>query len=117
MIKETIIPSTKTEADIEAFQANDEAIETAYHQARFLKAFADPTRLRILSLLEKSQGTMCVTAIVDALKNLRQPTISHHLRILYDAGIITVHKEGLYAYYTLRHSTVVQRLIEGGEYR
>ena len=112
--EQTVIPSTKTEADIEAFEADVEAIETAYRQAQFLKAFADPTRLRILRLLEKAQGTMHVELIVIALGNLAQPTISHHLRILRDAGIVTARKKGLYSYYMLRKNVIMrqaQRLI------
>ena len=109
MIKEIIVPSTKAEADIELFEATTEEIEVAYMQARFLKAFADPTRLRILRLLQKSEGTMCVAKIVEALGSHEQPTISHHLRILRQAGIVSAKKHGLFAYYTVRRDVAMRQ--------
>ncbi len=59
--------------------------DEAVTQARLLKALADPTRLRILSLLSRHEGEVCVFEIVESF-TLEQPTISHHLRILRDAG-------------------------------
>jgi ArsR family transcriptional regulator, arsenate/arsenite/antimonite-responsive transcriptional repressor len=75
--------------------------EEAVTQARLLKALADPTRLRIISLLSEHEGEVCVFEIVEAF-NLEQPTISHHLRILRDAGVIDAHKRGLWAYYYVK---------------
>ena len=60
--------------------------DEAVGQARLLKALADPTRLRILSLLSRYEGEVCVFEIVESF-TLEQPTISHHLRILRDAGL------------------------------
>lgn len=72
--------------------------DEAEQQARFFRALADPTRLRILSLLSRYGGEVCVSEIVESF-TLEQPTISHHLRILRDAGIVDSHKKGLWAYY------------------
>jgi ArsR family transcriptional regulator, arsenate/arsenite/antimonite-responsive transcriptional repressor len=79
----------------------DEAIT----QARLLKALADPTRLRILSLLSLHEGEVCVFEIVESF-TLEQPTISHHLRILRDAGLVDCRKKGLWAYYYVRREAL-----------
>lgn len=75
--------------------------DDAISQARLLKALADPTRLRILSLLSRHEGEVCVFEIVESF-TLEQPTISHHLRILRDAGLVDCRKKGLWAYYYVR---------------
>src|SRR6266487_4494003 len=72
--------------------------DDAVVQARLLKALADPTRLRILSLLSRHEGEVCVFEIVESF-TLEQPTISHHLRILLNAGLVDYRKRGLYSFY------------------
>ena len=79
--------------------------EEAVVQARLLKALADPTRLRILSLLSRHEGEVCVFEIVESF-TLEQPTISHHLRILRDAGLVDCRKKGLWAYYYVRREAL-----------
>ncbi len=79
--------------------------EEAVMQARLLKALADPTRLRILSLLSRYEGEVCVFEIVESF-TLEQPTISHHLRILRDAGLVDCRKKGLWAYYYVRRDAL-----------
>ena len=66
--------------------------------ADWLKALADPTRLRMLDLLVEQPEPLCVCEITDQF-DLRQPTISHHLRILREAGLIDCEKRGVWAYY------------------
>jgi ArsR family transcriptional regulator, arsenate/arsenite/antimonite-responsive transcriptional repressor len=69
--------------------------------ARILKALADPTRLRLVSMVAAHQGgEACVCDLTDPL-GLTQPTISHHLKILLDAGILTRDKRGKWSYYAL----------------
>jgi ArsR family transcriptional regulator, arsenate/arsenite/antimonite-responsive transcriptional repressor len=69
--------------------------------ARLLKALADPTRLRLVSMVAAHDGgEACVCELTDPL-GLTQPTISHHLKILVDAGIFTPDKRGVWAYYAL----------------
>ena len=72
-----------------------------------LKALADPTRLRILSLLSRYEGEVCVFEIVESF-TLEQPTISHHLRILRDAGLVDCRKKGLWAYYYVRREALAR---------
>lgn len=70
--------------------------------ARSVKALADPTRLRMISIIAASEGQeACVCDIQDAF-DLGQPTVSHHLKVLLDAGFLTRSKRGTWAYYRLR---------------
>jgi ArsR family transcriptional regulator, arsenate/arsenite/antimonite-responsive transcriptional repressor len=69
--------------------------------AFILKALADPTRLQLVSMVAAHEGgEACVCDLTDPL-GLTQPTISHHLKILVDAGILTRDKRGKWAYYAL----------------
>jgi ArsR family transcriptional regulator, arsenate/arsenite/antimonite-responsive transcriptional repressor len=69
--------------------------------ARLLKALADPTRLRLVSIVAARQdGEACVCDLTEPL-GLTQPTISHHLKLLVEAGIFTRDKRGVWAYYSL----------------
>jgi DNA-binding transcriptional ArsR family regulator len=66
-----------------------------------LKALADPTQLRLVSIVAGHDGgEACVCDLTEPL-GLTQPTISHHLKILVDAGIFTRDKRGVWAYYAL----------------
>lgn len=66
--------------------------------AELLKALADETRLHILAMLR--DGEMCVCEIIEALP-LSQPAISHHLKILRQAGLVTDRRQGKWIYYDL----------------
>jgi ArsR family transcriptional regulator, arsenate/arsenite/antimonite-responsive transcriptional repressor len=69
--------------------------------ARLLNALADPTRLRPVSMVATHEGgEACVCELTKPL-DLTQPTISHHLKILVDAGIFTGDKHGVWAHYAL----------------
>jgi ArsR family transcriptional regulator, arsenate/arsenite/antimonite-responsive transcriptional repressor len=69
--------------------------------AFILKALADPTRLRLVSMVVAHEGgEACVCDLTEPL-GLTQPTISHHLKILVDAGILTRDQRGKWAYYAL----------------
>jgi ArsR family transcriptional regulator len=74
--------------------------------AHKLKALADPTRLRLVSMVAAHEGgEACVCDLTEPL-GLTQPTISHHLKILVEAGIFTRDKRGVWAYYALVPSTL-----------
>jgi ArsR family transcriptional regulator len=65
------------------------------------KALADPTRLRLISLVAAHEDAeACVCELTDPV-GLSQPTVSHHLKILVDAGILTREQRGKWAYYRL----------------
>lgn len=69
--------------------------------ARIFKALGDPTRVKLLSMIAAAgQDGACVCDLV-APVNLSQPTVSHHMRQLVDAGLITREQRGKWAYYRL----------------
>ena len=65
---------------------------------RVFKALADPTRLEILRLLAAQRGPTCVCDVV-AHFGLAQPTISHHLRVLREAGLLRASRIGIWSFY------------------
>jgi ArsR family transcriptional regulator len=65
------------------------------------RALSDPTRLQILSLVARNPGGVCECNIVDCTP-LSQPTISYHVKVLKEAGLIDVEKHGLWCFYRLR---------------
>ncbi len=66
-----------------------------------LKALADPARLRLVSLLAAApDGEACVCDLTEPL-GLAQPTVSHHLKVLHDAGLLTREKRATWAYYSV----------------
>jgi len=69
--------------------------------AALLKAVAEPTRLRLLSLVAAHEGQeACVCDLTEPV-GLSQPTVSHHLKVLVDAGLLEREKRGVWAYYRL----------------
>jgi ArsR family transcriptional regulator len=68
--------------------------------ARLFKALADPTRVRIVNMLATAEGDVCVCDLVPEL-GLAQPTVSHHLRKLADAGLLRRRQQGTWAFYSL----------------
>jgi ArsR family transcriptional regulator, arsenate/arsenite/antimonite-responsive transcriptional repressor len=70
--------------------------------APLLKALADPVRLRLMSLIASHPGgEACVCDLTGAF-DLTQPTISHHLKVLHDAGLLDRDKRGVWVYYRAR---------------
>ena len=69
--------------------------------AAAFKAIADPARLRLLSLIAaQPSGEACVCHLTKPL-GLRQPTVSHHLKVLYDAGVLGRERRGTWVYYRI----------------
>lgn len=64
------------------------------------RALGDPTRLEVFRLIAAQSAPICVCDVVDRFE-LTQPTISHHLKILRDAGLVTVSRRGVWAYYAV----------------
>jgi ArsR family transcriptional regulator len=69
-------------------------------EAGLFKALADPHRLTILATLANAAGHVCVCDFVSGLP-LNQPTVSHHLRLLRDAGLVRTERRGTWVYYRL----------------
>lgn len=72
--------------------------EGAERMAAIAKALGDPVRLQLVDVLRKHAGKVCVCELVP-LFDLTQPTVSHHLKVLRDAGVVGPEREGLWAYY------------------
>jgi len=70
----------------------------AERMASVAKALADPVRLQLVDVLRKHAGKVCVCELVP-LFELSQPTVSHHLKVLREAGIVGSERRGLWAYY------------------
>lgn len=86
----TVVCCTPGEPALDAAEA--EAI------AARLKAVADPSRLRMLSMLAVSDGEICVCDLADAI-DVSQPTASHHAKVLASAGLIEREQRGRSAFY------------------
>ena len=75
--------------------------EEAEQLARRFKALGDPTRVRLLSLIAAHDGgEACICDLVDPV-GLSQPTVSHHMKQLADAGLVTREQRGKWAYYRI----------------
>jgi ArsR family transcriptional regulator, arsenate/arsenite/antimonite-responsive transcriptional repressor len=77
-------------------------MEQAEQVVPLMKALADPVRLRLMSLVASHEGgEACVCELNDAFE-LSQPTISHHLKVLHEAGLVDREKRGVWVYYQAR---------------
>jgi ArsR family transcriptional regulator, arsenate/arsenite/antimonite-responsive transcriptional repressor len=72
--------------------------EQAERMAAIAKALADPVRLQLVDVLRKHAGKVCVCELVP-LFELSQPTVSHHLKVLREAGMVDSERRGLWAFY------------------
>jgi ArsR family transcriptional regulator len=98
-----LLPPTGARSDLccepvvrEAMGAEDAAVLAAT-----FKAIAEPTRLRLLSLVASHEGAeACVCDLTEPV-GLSQPTVSHHLKVLVEAGLLTRSKRGTWSFYAL----------------
>ncbi len=67
-----------------------------------LKALADPVRLRLMSLVASHEGGEACICDLNPAFDLSQPTISHHLKVLHEAGLLEREKRGVWVYYRAR---------------
>jgi ArsR family transcriptional regulator, arsenate/arsenite/antimonite-responsive transcriptional repressor len=72
--------------------------QQAERMGRVAKALGDPIRMQLVDVLRKHAGKVCVCELVP-LFDLSQPTVSHHLKVLREAGIVGSERRGLWAYY------------------
>lgn len=77
------------------------SVEDAQRFAQLLKAVAEPTRLRLVSLIAAQENREACVCDLTGPVGLGQPTVSHHLKILVDAGILHREKRGVWAYYSI----------------
>jgi ArsR family transcriptional regulator len=76
--------------------------DAADRVAPLLKALADPVRLRLMSLLASHEGGEACVCDLNVAFDLSQPTISHHLKVLHEAGLLDRDKRGIWVYYRAR---------------
>jgi ArsR family transcriptional regulator, arsenate/arsenite/antimonite-responsive transcriptional repressor len=76
------------------------AVARVDQSVEVLKALADPTRLQMIGILKRSRQPVCICDFTAAF-DLTQPTISHHMAKLREAGLVDVSKSGIWAYYRL----------------
>lgn len=81
--------------------------EVAEQLARMFKALGDPTRVRLLSLIAAhAGGEACICDLIGPV-GLSQPTVSHHMKQLTDAGLVTREQRGRWAFYRVVDTTLV----------
>ncbi len=104
-----VTPETATDAASDACAASSPTVmpaERAACLADLFKALSDPTRVRLLAHIAASpDGTACACHLPDAL-GVSQPTLSHHLKKLTDAGLVTREQRGRWAHYTAVAATL-----------
>jgi ArsR family transcriptional regulator, arsenate/arsenite/antimonite-responsive transcriptional repressor len=87
--------------------ATDMTAGEAATTASLFKALGDPHRVRIVNLLATAREAVCVCDLT-AFLGLSQPTVSHHMRKLVDAGLLAREQRGVWAYYSLRDDAVTR---------
>jgi ArsR family transcriptional regulator len=82
--------------------------DEAERLAVMLKAIADPTRLQIFRIIERAPaGEACVCDLADCL-GFRQPTVSHHLKIMTEAGLLNRERRGTWAWYSVNYDGLIR---------
>jgi ArsR family transcriptional regulator len=81
-------------------------LATAESLAHVFKALGDPTRVRLLSLIAAAEdGEACLCDLIEPV-GLSQPTVSHHMKLLVDAGLVHREQRGKWAYYRVVNETL-----------
>jgi ArsR family transcriptional regulator len=101
----TTTPPTAEAACCAPLGAPSLSDDQAEATARLFKALADPHRVRIVNLLATSPDPVCVCEFTGPL-GLGQPTVSHHLKKLVQAGLLTREQRGTWAYYSLKRDAL-----------
>ncbi|MDQ3068090.1 MAG: metalloregulator ArsR/SmtB family transcription factor [Actinomycetota bacterium] len=73
--------------------------------AELFKALADPARVRIVNCLATAAGPVCICELIDPI-GLSQPTVSHHMKKLLDAGLVEREQRGKWAFFSLKRDAV-----------
>ena len=98
----TLLTPAETVACCPPLSAEPLSAEQAAQVAPLLKALAEPARLRLISMIASHPGgEACVCDLTGAF-DLSQPTISHHLKVLHEAGLLDREKRGVWVYYRAR---------------
>lgn len=101
-------PSPAAVGDACCAVVSDEAITApeAERLARVFKALGDPTRVRLVSIIAASEGgEMCICDLTEPV-GLSQPTVSHHMKLLTEAGLVEREQRGKWAYFRVVDSAL-----------
>ena len=79
--------------------------EEAEATAQLFKALGDPARVRLVNLLARGDGEVCMCDLIEPV-GLSQPTVSHHMKKLVDAGLVEREQRGKWAYFSLKREAV-----------
>ena len=97
-----VLDPAETAACCSPLSAQALSMQQAEQVAPLLKALADPVRLRLMSLVASHPGGEVCACDLGGEFDLSQPTISHHLKVLHDAGLVDREKRGVWVYYRAR---------------
>jgi ArsR family transcriptional regulator len=97
-----VLSPADTAACCSPLSAQPLTAEQAEQVAPLLKALADPVRLRLMSLVASREGGEACICDLNGAFDLSQPTISHHMKVLHDAGLVDRDKRGVWVYYRAR---------------
>jgi ArsR family transcriptional regulator len=102
-----VLDPAETAACCSPLSAQPLSMQQAEQVAPLLRALADPVRLRLMSLVASHPGgEVCACDLGEAF-DLSQPTISHHLKVLHDAGLVDREKRGVWVYYRARSQALL----------
>jgi ArsR family transcriptional regulator, arsenate/arsenite/antimonite-responsive transcriptional repressor len=104
LVPTTVKPGARCCAEGDQQQLSPEAAQQFTNDLLIL---AHPIRIQILTMLARSDGQVCVCDLEAALP-VKQPTVSHHLRLLRDAGVIDCERHGLFAYYFVNRTALAE---------
>ncbi|MCL2090564.1 MAG: metalloregulator ArsR/SmtB family transcription factor [Micrococcales bacterium] len=96
----TLLPLLGQDPDA-GTEARAISADTASSVAAVLKALADPLRLRMLSFIAASPGQQACVCHLTTLTDLSQPTVSHHLKVLREVGVLTAERRGTWVWYSV----------------
>lgn len=105
MRKETTTAVVEAVACCAPLGAATLSVEEAQATAELFKALGDPARVRAVNLLATSSEPVCICDLVEPL-GLSQPTVSHHMKKLLDAGLVEREQRGKWAYFSLKRDAV-----------
>jgi ArsR family transcriptional regulator, arsenate/arsenite/antimonite-responsive transcriptional repressor len=101
MVRTQLPPVDELEACCSQVTSGVLDVAAAERLARLFKALGDPTRVRLLSMIAAADtGEACICNLT-APVGLSQPTVSHHMKLLVDAGLVTRDQRGKWAYYAV----------------
>jgi len=101
------VPETEPIACCAPLAAPTLSDEEAEATAALFRALGDPARVRIVNMLATAGGEVCGCDLTEGLA-LSQPTVSHHLKKLYDAGLLERDPRGKWAYYSLKREAMAK---------